>query len=55
MAKKYINRVESKKSLQSRRKDFDQTYKLDPTDDVFLTIKPEDATGPAKNTFYRNS
>ncbi|XP_064606939.1 ribosome biogenesis protein BRX1 homolog [Liolophura sinensis] len=55
VAKKYINRVESKKSLLSRRKDFDQTYKLDPTDDVFLTIKPEDATGPAKNTFYRNS
>ncbi|XP_069128291.1 ribosome biogenesis protein BRX1 homolog [Argopecten irradians] len=52
-AQKYVSRVQAKKSLEERKPD--EPYKRDPTDDVFLTIRPEDATGKAKNTFYRNS
>lgn len=53
VAHKYISRVYAKKSLDSRRSQ--ETYKSDITDDVFVTIKPEDAKGAAKNTFYRNA
>lgn len=53
VAEKYISRVYAKKSLDSRRSQ--DTYKSDITDDVFVTIKPEDAKGAAKNTFYRNA
>ncbi|XP_071118032.1 ribosome biogenesis protein BRX1 homolog [Haliotis cracherodii] len=41
VASKYINRVDAKKSLEVRRPK--ESYRLDPTDDVFTTIRPEDA------------
>ncbi|KAK3584042.1 hypothetical protein CHS0354_018346 [Potamilus streckersoni] len=53
VAQKYINRVHVKKSLETRNTG--QSYILDPTDDVFVTIRPEEATGAAKNTFYRKA
>lgn len=52
VARKYVSRVEAKKSLELRRPE--TSYSLDPTDEVFTTIRPEDATGPAKNSFIRN-
>lgn len=40
-AQKYMSRIQAKKSLEMRR---DQpSYETDPTDDVFVTIRPEDA------------
>ena len=42
-AHKYMQRVTAKKSLELRRGDGSDTYKSDPTDDVFVTIRPEDA------------
>lgn len=41
VASKYIQRVYAKKSLESRKPEF--TYPTDVTDDVFVTIRPEDA------------
>ncbi|KAH3849176.1 ribosome biogenesis protein BRX1 homolog [Dreissena polymorpha] len=40
VAQKYINRVHAKKSLDERKPEF--TYRSDITDDVFVTIRPED-------------
>ena len=40
VASKYVNRVQAKKSLEDRKPEF--TYTSDVTDDVFVTIKPED-------------
>lgn len=42
VAHKYINRVQAKKSLDERKPEF--TYAPDVTDDVFVTIQPEDST-----------
>lgn len=53
MAHKYISRVQAKKSVKERTPN--TPFKRDPTDDVFITIRPEQATGKAKNTFYRKS
>ncbi|XP_077981953.1 ribosome biogenesis protein BRX1 homolog [Glandiceps talaboti] len=51
---KYQNRVDSKLSLEVRRQETkDKTYKSDVTDEVFYTIRPEDAQGQEKTTFYR--
>ncbi|XP_045158339.1 ribosome biogenesis protein BRX1 homolog [Mercenaria mercenaria] len=41
VAQKYVNRVQSKKSLEERKPEF--TYTSDVTDDVFVTIQPEDS------------
>lgn len=40
VAQKYVNRVQAKKSLEDRKPEF--TYTSDVTDDVFVTIQPED-------------
>ncbi|KAL4235619.1 Ribosome biogenesis protein BRX1 [Mactra antiquata] len=39
VAKKYIHRVEAKKSLEDRKPEY--TYPSDITDDVFVTIRPD--------------
>lgn len=39
-AQKYMSRVQAKKSLETRRGQ--PSYEADPTDDVFVTIRPED-------------
>lgn len=40
-AQKYMSRIQAKKSLEIRRGQ--PSYETDPTDDVFVTIRPEDA------------
>ncbi|XP_070562866.1 ribosome biogenesis protein BRX1 homolog [Ptychodera flava] len=51
---KYKDRVEAKQFLEKRREETkDKSYRMDPTDEVFYTIKPEDAKGAAKATFFR--
>lgn len=40
-AQKYMSRIQAKKSLEMRRGQ--PSYETDPTDDVFVTIRPEDA------------
>lgn len=40
-AQKYMSRIQAKKSLETRRGQ--PSYETDPTDDVFVTIRPEDA------------
>ncbi|XP_002741649.1 ribosome biogenesis protein BRX1 homolog [Saccoglossus kowalevskii] len=51
---RYQNRIQSKAVLDQRREQSkDTSYKMDTTDEVFFTIKPEDAEGLAKSTFYR--
>ncbi|KAL5021634.1 hypothetical protein ScPMuIL_000789 [Solemya velum] len=52
VSQKYVSRVQSKKSLEDRRPE--ESYKTDVTDDVFVTIRPEQAKGDVKNLFYRN-
>lgn len=42
VAKKYIHRVEAKKSLEERKPEF--TYPSDITDDVFVTINSENTS-----------
>ncbi|KAK3090971.1 hypothetical protein FSP39_016123, partial [Pinctada imbricata] len=54
-AQKYVHRLNAKKSYEIRRGTGDNTYKSDPTDEVFVTIRPEDAEGRDKNTFFRNT
>lgn len=40
-AQKYMSRIQAKKSLEMRRGQ--PSYETDPTDDVFVMIRPEDA------------
>ncbi|XP_052090529.1 ribosome biogenesis protein BRX1 homolog [Mytilus californianus] len=51
VAMKYINKLNAKQSRKDRY--LPDSYKMDPTDEVFVTIRPEDAKGADKNTFYR--
>nr|XP_054764178.1 ribosome biogenesis protein BRX1 homolog [Lytechinus pictus] len=48
---KYQNRVESKMGRIERKET--ETYKMDNLDEVFHTIRPEDAKGAEKLTFFR--
>lgn len=48
---KYIDKLHSKQARKDRY--LPDSYKMDPTDEVFVTIRPEDAKGADKNTFYR--
>lgn len=41
VAQKYISRIHAKQSLDARKPEF--TYAKDITDDVFVTIRPEQA------------
>jgi hypothetical protein len=49
---KYMNKLNAQRSRDNRY--LPDSYKMDPTDEVFVTIRPEDAKGAQKNTFYRN-
>ncbi|XP_071152746.1 ribosome biogenesis protein BRX1 homolog [Mytilus galloprovincialis] len=51
VAMKYIDKLHSKQARKDRY--LPDSYKMDPTDEVFVTIRPEDAKGADKNTFYR--
>lgn len=48
---KYQNKINAQRAREERH--IPESYKLDPTDEVFVTIRPEDAKGADKNTFYR--
>ena len=46
MAGKYIGRVHAKTSLEKRRPK--ESYEVDPTDDVFQTVTPENIENMGK-------
>ncbi|XP_072172875.1 ribosome biogenesis protein BRX1 homolog [Diadema setosum] len=48
---KYQNRVEARMGREERRET--ETYKMDTLEEVFHTIRPEDAQGAEKMTFFR--
>ncbi|PIK39709.1 putative ribosome biogenesis protein BRX1-like isoform X2 [Apostichopus japonicus] len=48
---RFKNKVESQMGHQVRK--MKDTYNIDPLDEIFTTIKPEDAKGQEKLTYYR--
>ncbi|XP_038048506.1 ribosome biogenesis protein BRX1 homolog [Patiria miniata] len=53
LALKFQDRKESMKGREERR--LTETYKMDNLDEVFHTIRPEDAKGSEKLTFFRKT
>lgn len=51
VGQRYRNKVESVLGREGRK--MKETYATDPLNDVFVTIRPEDAKGKEKMTFYR--